>query len=331
MFFSFWGGDFAGLMVTVPIVLMLHHAFTLAREGAGQELKGLLVERLGLRDAVWLSVLAVLVTMFAILTPHALNSQHRIDEIVLLPVLLAGLWRGAFAGFAVAMQVCLMEIFGRQFLGIPINLATDLQLLIVMNAAVALLAGAAHDDKQFEWHRANIDALTGLANRSCFEDRLKLEFRRSFRTRQRFALLYLDLDGFKQINDTFGHRTGDDTLRQTAKRLTAIVRDMDTVARLGGDEFAIILSETGDPAVAERVARSAVEAIARPFHLGGHTAHVSVSVGIAYSEVHGSSPTSLMHSADQAMYAAKAQGKNRFASASADDLNLSFQSTAPRG
>lgn len=317
VFFSFWGGDFAGVMVTVPILLTLHHAIALARRSSGARLKSVLVEQLGLHDALWLSGLAVGTSLFTMLTPRLLDSQVRIDVLVLLPVLLAGLWRGALAGFVVAMLVSLLEIFARPYLGMPGGLSFDLQLLIVMNAAVALLAGAAHDDKRFEWQRANFDVLTGLANRSCFEDRLNLEFKRSFRKGQPFALLYLDLDGFKKVNDTLGHRAGDDMLRQTAQRLQACVRETDTVARLGGDEFAIILSEIGDPAVVERLAGIMVEAVSRPYRIGGELAHVSASIGIAYSLQHGVSPIALMHSADQAMYNAKAMGKNRFVAAPA--------------
>jgi diguanylate cyclase (GGDEF)-like protein len=312
VFFSFWGGDFAGVMVTVPIVLMLHHTLALARRATGGSWRSVVLERLGLHDALWLTGIGVGVTLFAIFTPHLLGADVRIDVLILLPVLLAGLWRGALAGFAVAVQVCLLEVFVRPLLGMPIGLTIDLQMLIVMSAAVALLAGAAHDDKQFEWRRANFDALSGLANRSCFEDRLNVEFKRSWRNQHPFALLYLDLDGFKAINDTLGHRTGDDLLRQTAVRLSSAVRETDTVARLGGDEFAIILSEADDPQVVERLAQSLVEAVASPYLFGAETAMVSVSIGIAYSPKDGASPVELMHAADQAMYAAKAQGKNRF-------------------
>ena len=313
VFFSFWGGDFAGVMVTVPSVLMLHHVFTRSRRDTGTSWRTIVSEHVRLGDALWLSGIGVVVTLLAILTPHLLGSDVRIDVLILLPVLLAALWRGALAGFAVALQVCLLEVYVRPFLGLSSVITTDLQMLIVMNAAVALLAGAAHDDKQVEWHRANFDALSGLANRSCFEDRLNVEFKRSQRNHRPFALLYLDLDGFKAINDSLGHRTGDDLLRQTAERLSSAVRETDTVARLGGDEFAIILSEAGeDPQVVERLAHSLVNAVASPYHFGAQTARVSASIGIAYCPKDGASPVELMHAADQAMYAAKAQGKNRF-------------------
>jgi len=316
VFFSFWGGDFAGVMVTVPIVLMLHHVIAMSQQADGGSWRLMLSERLGLNDALWLTLIGLAVTLFAILMPVLLGSDARIDALILLPVLLAALWRGAFAGFAVAMQVCLLAVFARPVLGLSVGLSIDMQILIAMNAAVALLAGASYDDKQFEWRRANFDALSGLANRSCFEDRLSIEFKRSVRSHRPFALLYLDLDGFKAVNDTLGHSAGDELLRQTAQRLLGAVRETDTVARLGGDEFAIILSEAGDPQVVERLARSLVETIACPYTVGAHTARVSVSIGIAYCPRDGETPVKLMHASDQAMYRAKAEGKNRFAWAS---------------
>ncbi len=317
IFFSFWGGDFAGVMVTVPILVTLYHVIARAQGKAGARWLSLMLRRLAWRDALWLSAIAVGTSLFTIWMPRLLASDVRLDVMVLLPVLLAGLWRGALAGFLVATLVSLLEIFARPYLGMPSGLTFDLQLLIVMNAAVALLAGAAHDDQRYEWQRANFDALTGLANRSCFEDRLSLEFKRSFRSGQPFALLYLDLDGFKKVNDTLGHRSGDELLRLTGQRLLACVRQTDTVARLGGDEFAIILSEVGDSAIVQGLASTMVEAVSRPFSLGGQVVHVSASIGIAYSLQHGVSPIALMHSADQAMYNAKALGKNRFMTAPA--------------
>lgn len=312
VFFSFWGGDFAGVMVTVPIILVLHRAFTLLADKPVRFWPGLIGEYAGLRDVLWLSAMGVAVTVFAIVTPKLLDSDARIDVLILLPVLLAGLLRGSLSGFAVAMMVCLLEVFARPMLGMPVGPSIDLQLLIVMSAAVALLAGAAHDDKQFEWRRANFDALSGLANRSRFEDRLALELKRAARHCKPLALLYLDLDGFKAVNDTFGHRAGDELLREAGRRLSAAVRETDTVARLGGDEFAIILAELGDPEAVDRLAETLLAEIARPYQLGADTARISVSVGIAFQPRDGNTAVGLMHAADQAMYAAKARGKNRF-------------------
>ena len=313
VFFSFWGGDFAGLMVSVPVLLMLHKVVKLAKQSSNTGWSTIFAGQINLRDTLMLSAFGIIITLLAILIPPLFDSEVRVDVLILLPVLLAGLWRGAFVAFLVAMQVSLLQVFVRPYLGIPAGLTIDLQLLIAMNAAVALLAGAAHDDKHFEWERANFDSLTGLANHSYFVDRLEHEINRVSRNHKVFALFYLDLDGFKTINDTLGHAAGDELLRKIAKRLLQSVRSTDTVARLGGDEFAIILSETGSHKDVERLAQTLLESIVRPVHLDQHSVHVTASIGIAYCPEHGTSAKELMHTADMAMYQSKAKGKNRFA------------------
>jgi len=311
-FFSFWGGDFAGVMVTVPIVLTLHRLLLRTGLRGWWTSNTAAVRQAWLKDLLTLSVLAQSVTCLAIALPHMLESTVRVDVLTLVPVLLAGLWRGALSGFLVAMQVSLLAVFVRPWLDIPAGLSIDLQLLIAMNAAVALLAGAAHDDKQHEWRRASYDGLTGLANYSYFMDLLERELVRTARSRTPLALLYLDLDGFKSVNDTHGHHAGDRLLTLSAKRLQACVRQSDIVARIGGDEFAILLVDTGAGVDAQRVAELIVDQIRQPFALDGHVVHVSASVGIAMAPADGHTPRAVMHAADQAMYRAKASGKNRF-------------------
>ena len=312
VFFSFWGGDFAGVMVTVPMLLMLHH-WVQVKTHAGKTRLSSAIPQTIVRDTALLSALAAAVTLLVILIPHLVGSQVRVDVLTLLPILLAGLWRGALPAFLVAILVSLLEVFVRPLLGIPAGLSIDLQLLIAMGVAVALLSGASHDDRQFEWQRASVDALTGLANHGYFVDRLELEIKRSSRSGKPFALLYLDLDGFKAINDRLGHAAGDELLAKTARRLLSKVRQTDAVARIGGDEFTIIFSEVEQRKDVERLAQSLLEAVASPLILGAETVSVSVSIGIAHSPQDGGSAKALMHAADQAMYRAKAAGKNRFA------------------
>lgn len=187
-----------------------------------------------------------------------------------------------------------------------------LQLLIAINAVVALLAGAAHDDKLAEWGKANFDSLTGLANHRHLIDRLGLEMARSERTGKSFGLIYLDLDGFKQVNDTLGHQAGDELLKHIAAGIQGAIRKTDLAARLGGDEFAIVLPEAGDPQKAQRLAQTLLQTLADSAPLKAGDAHVTASLGIAFFPDHGRSAVSLMQAADRAMYQAKAQGKNRY-------------------
>jgi diguanylate cyclase (GGDEF)-like protein/PAS domain S-box-containing protein len=162
------------------------------------------------------------------------------------------------------------------------------------------------------WQQANFDTLTGLPNRRMFHDRLEQEIKKAHRGKRHLALLFIDLDRFKEINDTLGHDKGDLLLSEAADRLKSCVRDSDTVARLGGDEFTIILGELDDTSRVDRVSQAVLQSMAVPFSLGGGVAHVTASIGITLYPEDSTVLDSLLKNADQAMYAAKHQGRNRF-------------------
>ena len=169
--------------------------------------------------------------------------------------------------------------------------------------------------KAFEekiWHQANYDFLTGLPNRSMLQDRLSQTIKRARRDEKELAILLIDLDQFKDVNDTLGHDRGDDLLIETSSRIKYCVRESDTVARLGGDEFVIILSELSYLSGVGTVAQNIIDALAEPFHLGKDTAYISASIGITLYPKDASEAVNLIKNADQAMYAAKKQGRNRF-------------------
>ena len=160
-------------------------------------------------------------------------------------------------------------------------------------------------------HQAFHDGLTGLANRALFTDRVEQALRRNSRDGAETAVIFLDLDAFKTVNDSLGHGVGDDLLREVANRLAASVRAGDTVARLGGDEFAVLLEQaTGVIEEAERVADRILAALRRPVRLRDQTLVAMASVGIAVSD-RSATAASLLRDADVAMYKAKAAGKGR--------------------
>lgn len=155
------------------------------------------------------------------------------------------------------------------------------------------------------------DALTGLPNRISINERIDQALQHASSGQARFALLFLDLDGFKKVNDSLGHDVGDALLQGVAERLKAAVRETDTVARLGGDEFVILLRDIEGAAAAQRIAQTLIDAIGAPFTLNGHTAHVGTSIGMALYPDHGSTREQLLKAADGAMYRAKAEGRGR--------------------
>jgi diguanylate cyclase (GGDEF)-like protein/PAS domain S-box-containing protein len=167
----------------------------------------------------------------------------------------------------------------------------------------------AEEAARLSW-QAFHDTLTGLANRALLQDRLSHALARARRGRELTALLYLDLDHFKAVNDSFGHEAGDRLLAEVAARMTQAVRAGDTVARIGGDEFVILAETLTVPAEAQVIAQRVLEALAEPFHLGGRDVTITASVGIAFDEVH--NPELLLRDADLALYQAKRAGRHRY-------------------
>lgn len=162
------------------------------------------------------------------------------------------------------------------------------------------------------WWHANFDTLTQLPNRRLFTDRLQQGVKQASRANVAMALLLIDLDGFKEVNDTLGHLVGDELLIEAAKRIQASVRATDTVARLGGDEFTVILTEIADVNHIERVAQSLIDVLSQPFQLENERVNISASIGISICPSDTCDSMSLLKNADQAMYKSKEDGKNCF-------------------
>ena len=174
-------------------------------------------------------------------------------------------------------------------------------------------------------HRAHHDPLTGLPNRALFLERLDHAIARAQRNQLLVAVLFLDLDHFKQINDSLGHLAGDALLQQVAERLTHTVRAEDTVARMGGDEFTLILEDITDFRDAAKVAQKILQQFAIPFELAGQPHKVTTSIGIGLYPTDGETVQSLLREADEAMYAAKKQGRDSFRFASPDLSEQAFE------
>ncbi|MBL8520706.1 MAG: PAS domain-containing protein [Betaproteobacteria bacterium] len=176
-------------------------------------------------------------------------------------------------------------------------------------------------------HQATHDSLTGLPNRAMLQDRLRLSISRARRGGQRVAAMFIDLDRFKDVNDTLGHRIGDELLREMAQRLARVVRDTDLLVRLSGDEFMVVLEQIEDLEAPRVVASKLLDEVRKPSRIEGHDIHISGSVGISLFPDDAEDAESLMKNADMAMYRAKEQGKNTFQVFSAD---LAARGTAMR-
>jgi diguanylate cyclase (GGDEF)-like protein len=167
------------------------------------------------------------------------------------------------------------------------------------------------ESQQSLHHLAYHDNLTGLANRALMDDRIAQAIERARRNSSMVAVLLVDLDRFKPINDSYGHAIGDEVLKSIATRLEACVRSSDTVARIGGDEFVVVLDTLRSTEHADRVADSIAASLAKPFPVAGDQIVIGASVGLALYPVHGMDAQSLIKKADQAMYQAKVTGRGK--------------------
>lgn len=161
------------------------------------------------------------------------------------------------------------------------------------------------------YRQANFDVLTGLPNRNLFNDRLELALKQASRSAGSLGLMMLDLDYFKEINDTLGHDAGDELLKQVAERMQSCVRDFDTVGRMGGDEFMILVEGFSEARIPEEIARRLLDELAKPFIIFGREGRISASIGVAFSSPQAMDKEALKKQADIALYQAKVGGRNR--------------------
>jgi diguanylate cyclase (GGDEF)-like protein len=199
----------------------------------------------------------------------------------------------------------------KDFVSKPFDLAEVLMRVHNMLEVRLLHETARNYGKMLESLALN-DPLTGLANRRLLADRMSMALVHAHRNKSAMAVVYLDLDGFKQINDTLGHGVGDVLLKMVAERLVATVREEDTVARLGGDEFILALWHVNGTDYAATVASRAIEAVSQPYEIEGNTVSITTSAGVSIYPVHGEDADTLMKSADLALYEAKRAGKNAY-------------------
>ena len=219
----------------------------------------------------------------------------RLSQCAVMPVLVRGSFAGLVcAGFVDRPELSPEECFAR-LAGAAGITATALENALLL---------------QQIRHQALHDALTGLPNRPLLEDRARQALALAERAGEGVSLLFLDLDRFKNVNDTLGHQAGDELIRQVAFRMRSRLRASDTLARMGGDEFVVLLPDSATVAAANKVAHDLVETLQAPFEISGRNLFISASVGVATSPLHGTDYDTLLQQADVAMYEAKEKGGN---------------------
>ncbi|GAB2837380.1 hypothetical protein GCM10027277_00190 [Pseudoduganella ginsengisoli] len=209
-----------------------------------------------------------------------------------------------------SFKIAALEAGARDFISKPFDLL-EVHKRIHNMLEVRLLYKELAQYSKKQQELALHDPLTGLPNRRLLEDRIATTLQHAARHNRKAAVMYLDLDGFKPINDTHGHATGDEILKQVAQRLVNSSRKEDTVARVGGDEFVIVLAEVANVASAQEPASKLIEVVSEPYKVGELTLNLSTSIGIALFPDHAQDVNQLIHMADLALYDAKRSGKNR--------------------
>ena len=209
------------------------------------------------------------------------------------------------------LELRALQAGAKDFISKPFNMAETLARVHNL-LEVRLLHKKVHNHAKVQESLALHDSLTGLANRDLLADRISQAITHAQRNMHAMALLYIDLDRFKQVNDTFGHDGGDLILKLVASRLVAAVRQEDTVARLGGDEFVIVLSQINNPAGASLAAEKMIQTLSQPYSIHGHTVSITASIGVSIYSIHGRDVEALSKSADLALYDAKHAGRNKY-------------------
>lgn len=209
------------------------------------------------------------------------------------------------------LELRALQAGAKDFISKPFNVAETLARVHNL-LEVRLLHNKVHNHAKVQESRALHDSLTGLANRQLLVDRVSQAITHAQRNMNAMALLYIDLDGFKQINDTFGHDGGDIVLKLAASRLVAAVRQEDTVARLGGDEFVIVLSQISNADGASLAAEKMIQTLSQPYSIHGQTVSITASIGVSIYSLHGRDVEALLKSADLALYDAKHAGRNNY-------------------
>ena len=268
---------------------------------------------------VALFMLAMIYWLDVILPPYVSFTAY-----YLAPVLLAAWYLNERSAYAIAILAVAANIHNVALLGsshdsywfgiyeiasTSFMYGAFLYITLLVRKQVVQLQDKSHLLGRLAFH----DRMTDLPNRSLFFDRLALAIAKAKRTKHKVAILFLDLDSFKPVNDLYGHNAGDEVLKTTAKRLVACVRETDTVARIGGDEFAIVLSQLKDTANVSGIAEKILRAAAEPIHLGNGQQHtIGISIGISMFPENGAEIDRLLANADDAMYESKRNGKLRY-------------------
>lgn len=302
----FFVGNLTGALTALPIFIFYLHAKTIGASALKSD-----INREILRTEKVVALLVILVLSFFVISLGSLGERFsNYYYLILIPIIWTSVKWGLGIGLMYAFignmfTLTIYVLFGYSHYGM-----LEVQLIFAMSIIATILIGLVHEQKDHFYEESMYDGLTGLANMKLFKNLSASMIASAHRNNEQNAFLFIDIDGFKAINDTLGHKAGDDVLRKISELLKSCTRDSDSVARFGGDEFIIQLDGNTSRQGAETVALNIIENMANPIYLGNDVADVGASIGISMYPKDGTDIEVLINKADRAMYRAKDSGKS---------------------
>lgn len=304
---SFFVGNLTGAVTAIPIFLLFHQFWKLGWSGF---ISSLLNNVLTPHKATALLIIMILTAL--VIQLGKIDEQFsKYYYLILIPIVWTTVKWGLSNGLAFAFIGNLFALSLFIFSGYSHYGVFEVQIMFTISIVTVILIGLVHDEKDHFYQRAMYDDLTGLANMRFFREVCFTSIARAKRKGNESSVLFIDIDGFKSVNDTFGHKVGDDVLQQLSQEIKRCVRDSDSVARFGGDEFVIFLDETSDEKAAE-VSEKIINQLAKPFRIHTGAVEIGASIGISLYPRDGADIDTLIRKSDEAMYLAKKEGKSTY-------------------
>lgn len=304
---SFFVGNLTGAVTAIPIFLLFHHFWQLG--GRGFILS--LLNNAGKPKKATALLIIMILTALVIQLGKMDEEFSKYYYLILIPIVWStvkwGLGNGlVFAFIANLFALSLFISLNYSHTGI-----IEIQIMFTISIITVILIGLVHDQRDLFYHRSMFDDLTGLANMRLFRELSFTSIARAKRKGHESSVLFIDIDGFKSVNDTFGHKVGDKILQQLSQEIKDCVRDSDSVARFGGDEFVIFLDEASEEK-AVGVSEKIIRQLAHPYRIHTDTVELGVSIGISLFPRDGDDIDTLIRKSDEAMYLAKKEGKSTY-------------------
>lgn len=304
---SFFVGNLTGAVSAIPIFLLFRQLWKFGWSGFISSLSNNVLKP----DKAAALLIIIILTALVIQLGKIDEQFSKYYYLILIPIVWSTVKWGLDNGLVFSFIGNLFALSLFIFSGFSHYGIFEVQIMFTISIVSVILIGLVHDERDLFYYDAMYDDLTGLANMRLFKQICFTSIARAKRKGHESSVLFIDIDGFKSVNDTFGHKVGDELLKQLGQEIKYCVRDSDSVARFGGDEFVIFLDETSAEKAAG-VSEKIIKQLANPFRIHTDAVEIGASIGISLYPRDGSDIDTLMRKSDEAMYLAKKEGKNTY-------------------